>query len=144
MGETIIVACKNCNYKKRFFVGISFLYGSTINVINRIEDKKERDLAELAVNEFNAVIKDFYDCIYRCNVCNALYEKKYYKIEIDEKDSITAQYSCQKCGAELEKLKDIENNGLKLLDSLGKRVQLKCPDCGKFSLEYCDGYFEWN
>lgn len=142
MGETIEFHCSNCGYTKRFMIGIGY-YHVEHHFLKIIQNYPEKEFVSLVLQEKNADVKILNEQIFRCNCCNALYEKLFFVIDYDDKETYLSEYYCDYCGEKLERLKDIEKlDKIFLLDEQESYAKIFCPQCKKEILYY-NAHFEW-
>lgn len=124
MGEGLIVNCRNCRYKKEFFLGVGEAYDRLEYVIDVLKGKNKREVLEiLHHHEVNS--KNFYHALYVCIGCGLLYDKLYVRIVYDGRNEYLTSYMCEKCEDELE-----------MVDDKSDIRTFACPRCKKRSLRH--------
>lgn len=144
MGTSYEISCKECDYSKRFIIGIGMMYDLN-NLMNvdadypflklLIRSKKRISFIKELINKKNAIIANNYEHkIYRCPTCGEFYERFFIHIDYDE-GSYEVDYRCTKCKTLLEFLNNDVQEELKGIN-LNK---YPCPKCGKYSLYESEG-----
>ena len=132
MGGSYEVSCKECDYTKRFMIGIGMMY-SPQNIVDLDSEfalltdliRSKKTLAHIRelLNEKKAVLADGYGHkVYRCPKCGEFYERFCIRLNYED-GSFEVEYKCPKCKTALKPFK-----GDIVLE------KYPCPKCGRHSL----------
>lgn len=138
MGQSFVIKCAECGYKKDFMLGIGMLY-SPANVEgfdsefailpSLIKSKKTLEFVKCLLNEKHGRFADNYGHdLYHCSKCGEFYERFFYHIDHDN-GSFEPTFKCPKCKVLLNKfVADEDDRG---------NIDLSpfpCPKCGRNGL----------
>jgi hypothetical protein len=138
MGQSFVIACAECDYKKELMLGVGMMYSpahvgsfdSDISLLpHLIKSKKTLELVKNLLNEKHGRLADNYGhTLYHCSKCGEFYERFFYHID-HENGSFEPTFKCPKCKVPLIKFETDEDDEINIDLSL-----YPCPKCGRNGL----------
>lgn len=122
MGTEISVLCRNCEYERKFTLGVGMYYSSLDKIIDVVHYWNRERVLEILRNH-KVTQSEYYHGLFLCLSCNQFHGRFYVRIEYDDDKIYETKFKCNKCKTELEPIEDEENV-----------KNYPCPKCGEIEL----------